>query len=224
MFFSFSDDNGLSSRRKFHASQDELIAALHRTHRWEARSLAAHLEAPRQQAMYGVVHGGLDRALRRESAEYLSGLPFDGMAIGGSMGRLRHEMRELLEFVVPLLPANRPIHLLGIADPASIDLLADLGIDTYDSAYPTRAGRHGTVLSFARGQYHVSTATNRHRHTEPLDTGCLCYTCRNYAVSYLHHLWKANEPAVACLITMHNIYFMNEKMKRLREAIMRNEV
>jgi queuine tRNA-ribosyltransferase len=97
-------------------SRSELVASVARTHRWEARSLMAHLDDPRQQAMYGVVHGGLDRSLRAESIGYLSKLPFDGYAIGGSLGRDRHDMLELLQYLMPLLPADKPNHRACLPD------------------------------------------------------------------------------------------------------------
>ena len=97
--------------------------------------------------MYGVVHGGTDRELRAASVEYLSSLPFDGFAVGGSLGRDSAEMIDLLEFVMPLLPRAKPNHLLGIADPASVMAAAPLGVDTFDSCFPTRVARHGTLLT-----------------------------------------------------------------------------
>lgn len=131
----------------YHIAQGDLEASLERSHRWEARSLREHLADPRRQAMYGIVHGGVDLALRRRSVDYLAALPFDGFAVGGSMGRDREEMVRLLQGVMPMMPRDKPCHILGIADPATLPRLVPLGCDTFDSCYATRAGRHGTMLT-----------------------------------------------------------------------------
>ena len=99
--------------------------------------------------MYAVVHGGVDRDLRRMSVEYLSSLPFDGFAIGGSLGRDSNELIELLTFLMPLMPNDRPNHLLGVGDVPSIDGAVPLGVDTFDSTFPTRNARHGQLLTFS---------------------------------------------------------------------------
>jgi len=111
------------------------------SHRWEARSLQAHLSDVRKQAMYCVVHGGTSVDLRTLSVEYLSSLPFDGMAIGGSLGKDRDEMHDMLKWLMPLLPADKPNHLLGIADELSCRMAVPLGVDTMDSCNPTRIAR-----------------------------------------------------------------------------------
>ena len=110
-----------------HISRERLTRSVRLSHRWMARSLREHLREPRQQAMYAVIHGGTDEELRAESAEYLASLPYDGFAIGGSLGADRSEMLKLLEFLVPRLPADKPNHLLGIADPESAEAVAPLG-------------------------------------------------------------------------------------------------
>jgi len=115
-----------------------LAAAVERTHRWEGRSLLTHLADPRAQAMYGIVHGGTNERLRAYSIETLRPMPFDGYAIGGSLGRDRSEMLELLRFVMPQLPPERPSHLLGIGDEESIAAAVPFGVDTFDSCFPTR--------------------------------------------------------------------------------------
>ena len=104
----------------YHIDRDVLEKSVYMSHRWEARSLKTHLADVRQQAMYAVIHGGVDAELRRMSAEYLSSLPFDGFAIGGSLGKDTAELVELLDFLMPLLPKDRPNHLLGIGDVGSI--------------------------------------------------------------------------------------------------------
>jgi queuine tRNA-ribosyltransferase len=129
-----------------HVTPDALAESVSLSHRWMCRSLREHLRDPAGQAMYGVVHGGTDRDLRRSSVEYLSSLPFDGMAIGGSLGKDRGDMIDMLRYMTPLLPPDRPRHLLGIGDPTSVAAAVPLGIDTFDSCLPTRVARHGTAF------------------------------------------------------------------------------
>lgn len=136
---------------------DSLARSVERTHRWEARSLSAHLDDPRQQAMYGVIHGGLDRRLRASSAELLTSWPFDGFCIGGSLGRDRGDMASLLRDVSGMLPTGLPNHLLGVGDEESVRMGVALGIDTFDSSWPTRLGRHGTLLT-RQGQLRINQA------------------------------------------------------------------
>jgi len=127
----------------YHVSEQRLKESVFLSHRWMARSLRRHLQDQRQQAMYGVVHGGTDFELRKLSVEYLASLPFDGFAIGGSLGKDRKEMVELLAYLMPLVPAHKPNHVLGIADEESVLALVPHGIDTFDSCNPTRLARHG---------------------------------------------------------------------------------
>ena len=172
--------------------------------------------------MYGVLHGGVDRALRRESAEYLTALPFDGFAVGGAVGKDHHEMCEMLGALLPRLPPERPRHLLGIADEIGIPPAVALGVDTFDSCYPTRLGRHGTLLT-PQGRLRVNQAQYRDAHRPPpgleeAEEG------EAHTLAYLHHLWKANEPLVFTLLALHNIRFMADLCRRLRERILRDEV
>ncbi|MCB1110268.1 MAG: tRNA-guanine transglycosylase, partial [Chlamydiia bacterium] len=129
----------------YHIGDKELKRSLERTHIWEKRSLDAHLKNPQDQAMYAVIHGGINDALREESCHFLSRLPFDGFAIGGSMGKTKEEMVQMLSSLLPKLPPEAPNHLLGIADLPSLESCVPLGIDTFDSSYPTKAARHGTL-------------------------------------------------------------------------------
>ena len=171
-----------------------LAESLARTHRWEARSLRAHLDDPREQAMYGIVHGGTDRQLRARSIEELAALPFDGFAIGGSVGRDRSELVELLRFVVPNLPEGRPNHLLGIGDEESIAAAVRLGVDTFDSCFPTRMGRHGNLLT-RTGKLRIGQTRYRDDYG-PVDVACDGFVSTQHTRAYLHHLWKAHEPIV----------------------------
>ncbi|ETV91085.1 queuine tRNA-ribosyltransferase, variant [Aphanomyces invadans] len=208
----------------YHITPDKLETSVMRTHRWEARSLHEHLKHVNQQAMYGVVHGGIDQRLRRMSAEYISSLPFDGHAIGGSMGKDRTEMMDLLTFLRPFLPDEKPIHLLGIADEPSLHQCVPLGIDTFDSCFPTRAGRHGTLFSASRGgPLHVVRGKFA-GDKGPIDAECACPACTQHSVGYIHHLFKAKEPTAMMLATLHNLHYMVRLMTTFRQHILDNRI
>ena len=206
----------------YHIDPNYLKKSLERTHRWEKRSLMEHLKNPNNQAMYAVVHGGVDPTLRQKSAKYLSSLDFDGFAIGGSLGKTKEEMHTMLKDLMEHLPKDRPNHLLGIGDLESIDQSIPLGIDTFDSAYPTKAARHGTILT-KKGKIKLSTLTNA-LNFGPIEKDCLCPTCKRFSMAYIHHLFKAKELIAFTLTSIHNLYFMVEQMREYREMILRDEI
>ncbi len=206
----------------YHIDPKKLINSLHRTHRWEKRSLDAHLKNPQNQAIYSVIHGGINKELRKESCEFLTKLPFDGHAIGGSMGKNRAEMIEMLQFMMPLLPEDKPNHLLGIGDLESIQPIVELGIDTFDSSHPTRCARHGLLFT-TQGMVKIGHAHNK-TNFRPVDESCTCYTCQNYTRAYLHHLFKASELSAYTLATIHNLHFMVQLMAEYRRKILNNEL
>lgn len=206
----------------YHTDRRKLIRSLERTHRWEKRSLEAHQADPRQQALYAVVHGGVDKELRTRSAQYLSSLAFDGYGIGGSVGKDRAEMSEMLAHTAPQLPEDKPIHLLGIGDIPSLEVGVPLGIDTFDSSHPTKCARHGLLFT-SNGNIRLSRTAHATDFV-PVEAGCPCYTCQNYTVAYLHHLFKAHEQVYATLASIHNITFMMRLMARYREMILNDEL
>ncbi len=206
----------------YHIDPNYLKKSLDRTHRWEKRSLMEHLKNRNNQAMYAVIHGGVDCSLREKSAKYLSSLEFDGFAIGGSLGKTKEEMHIMLKELMNHLPRDRPNHLLGIGDLESIDQSIPLGIDTFDSAYPTKAARHGTILT-RKGKIKLSTLTNA-LNFGPIEKDCLCPTCKRFSMAYVHHLFKAKELIAFTLTSIHNLYFMVEQMRRYREMILRDEI
>lgn len=206
----------------YHIASDALKISLERTHRWEQRSLEEHLKNPQQQAIYGVIHGGIDLEMRKASCDFLTKLPFDGYSIGGSMGKNKEEMYQLLSYVLPLLPEEKPNHLLGIGDLASIDRSIPLGIDTFDSSYPTRAARHGVLLT-SQGGVNIAKAENSAKFS-PIEKDCVCPTCANFSLAYLHHLFKARELTSMSLATVHNLHFMVKLMRNYRNNILEGQV
>jgi len=202
---------------------ERLRESVLRSHRWMERSLRAHLADVRQQAMYGVIHGGVNRDLRRLSVEYLSSLPFDGLAIGGSLGRDSTELHALLEYIMPLIPRDRPNHLLGIADVTNVERAVSLGVDTFDSCYPTQVARHGTLFTHSRGKISFRRAEFR-ASKEPACSQCSCTLCASHSLGYLHHLDRANEPLAWSLASEHNLFYMGSLMERTRRAILNDEI
>lgn len=203
----------------YHVDKKYLVNSLARTHRWEKRSLDRHLENPNMQAMYAVVHGGIDQELRQSSCEYLGSLPFDGYAIGGSVGKNHDEMYNMLDFTVPKLPQNKPNHLLGIGDLKSIKACVQRGIDTMDSSHPTRCARHGLLFNRNYKSIRILASENKNNF-QPIDQECICYTCKNYTLAYLHHLYKAHETTGIILATVHNLHTMMNIMADLRNDIL----
>lgn len=207
----------------YHIDAKKLQESLDRTHRWEKRSLETHLVNPKQQAMYAVIHGGIHKELRKASCEFLSKLPFEGFAIGGSMGKTREQMIDMLEYTLPFIPSERPNHLLGIGDLKSIAQSIPLGIDTFDSSYPTRAARHGVLLT-QKGPLKVLNSGYGEIFLPP-EEGCACPTCAaGYSLAYISHLFKAKEATAMTLATIHNLHFMVDLMRRYRESILNDEI
>ena len=206
----------------FHVSERKLLHSFERTHRWEKRSLEEHLKHPNNQAMYAVIHGGIDPKLRQKSAEIAGDLPFDGHAIGGSMGENHQQMFDMLDGLMPHLASDRPHHLLGIGDMKSVLPFVLKGIDTMDSSYPTKCARHGVLLS-SKGMVKILNSAYQ-RLFEPIDKACSCYTCKNYTVAYLRHLFKAHELTAYSLASIHNVHFMINYMQEIRSKILNDEI
>ena len=206
----------------YHIDAQVLHESLERTHRWEKRSLDTHLENPNNQAMYAVIHGGIDEALRKKSCQYLTSLPFDGFAIGGSLGKTREQMFAMLAYVMPEIPTDKPNHLLGIGDLESFDTCIKLGVDTFDSSHPTRCARHGLLFT-STGYQKILNSANRNAF-EPIDKNCSCIVCQKYTKAYLHHLFKANEMSGYTLASIHNLHFMIQLMADYRKKILNDEI
>lgn len=206
----------------YHIGHDQLKKSLERTHRWEERSLIAHKNNPNKQAMYAVIHGGINQDLRKQSCDFLTQLPFDGFAVGGSLGKTKQEMFDLLRFTMPLLPTDKPNHLLGIGDLESLETCITFGIDTFDSSHPTRCARHGMLFTRS-GILKILNKSSR-EHFRPIDEECTCLTCQNYTLAYLHHLFKAKEMTGYTLATIHNLHFMVQLMNEYRNKILHDEL
>lgn len=204
----------------YHISPDALLDSFNRTHRWMIRSLNQHLKNPKDQAMYAVVHGGVNNSLREKSIKILAQHAFDGFAIGGSLGKSKDEMISMLSKLMPHIPDGFPTHLLGIGDLPSLDEAIPLGIDTFDSSYPTKAARHGTLftengpLKITKSQYKTDLS--------PPEPGCKCHTCKHFTKSYLNHLFASHEYTAHTLASIHNLHYMVRYMEKKRDQILNN--
>ncbi len=206
----------------YHVEECSLKKSLERTHRWEKRSLEEHLKKKQNQAMFGVIHGGISLELRKRSCKFLTSLDFDGFSIGGSVGKTKTEMVGMLRYTMEHLPQEKPIHLLGIGDLSSLEKCVPLGIDTFDSSYPTKAARHGLLFSKEK-EIKIEKAIYQNDFT-PIEKGCMCFTCKHYTKAYLHHLFKAKELTAYTLSSLHNLFYMVEKMKEFRRQILEDQV
>jgi queuine tRNA-ribosyltransferase len=196
--------------------------ALERTSRWAARARQAHRRTE-DQALFGIVQGGDDVALRRESAERTVELDFDGYAIGGlSVGETRERMLPALESAIAVLPADQPRYLMGVGDPVSIVEAVARGVDMFDCVLPTRLARHGTLLTDG-GRLNIKRAEFA-RSEDPIDPDCPCATCRHYPRGLLRHLSSLGESTAHNLCTIHNVTWILGLVEQLRVAIAAGEL
>jgi queuine tRNA-ribosyltransferase len=206
----------------FHVSRDYTARSTERTHRWLDRCITWHeRNAPDWQLFFGIVQGGTYEDLRRESAERVTSAAIDGVAIGGSLGRDKDEMRAVVDLTTPLLPDALPRHLLGIGDVDDLVHGVGAGIDVFDCATPTRLARHGTALVGDPGErWRLDLVKTVHAESrEPIAPGCPCVACTRHTRGYIHYLVRAKELTAVRLLTLHNLTFMAHLMRRLREAI-----
>lgn len=207
-----------------------------RTHRWAERSLhafgASEAQHDHPQALYGVVQGGAFESLRKESARTIAamtvaGRGFDGIAIGGNLGKTKEEMHRVIDWAVAELPRGKPRHLLGIGDVEDIFAAVERGCDTFDSVGPTRIARNGAVLArhddegrpLTRFRLNLKNARFA-ADPRPISKTCGCYTCLHYSRAYLRHLFKADELLARTLATVHNLHFMARLCAEIRRALL----
>jgi queuine tRNA-ribosyltransferase len=206
----------------YRADRDYTARSMERTHRWLERCLDWHRDhGPDRQAVFGIVQGGVHEDLRRESTAVVSASGVDGLAIGGTLGRDKEEMRSVLDMTLAGLPAEAPKHLLGIGEPD--DLLEGIarGIDSFDCAVPTRLGRHGMALAPRPASRFRFDLRNRREAGEhgPLVEGCPCPACARLSRGYVHYLSRAEELSGVRLITLHNLVYTEAIVSRARRAI-----
>jgi len=198
------------------STEKETADSMHLSLRWAERSRRAHEGNP--NALFGIVQGGMFERLRDESLAGLTGIGFDGYAIGGlSVGEPKRDQRRVMRHTAERLPAGAPRYLMGVGTPEDIAEAVAAGIDMFDCVLPTRNARNGWL--FTRfGDVKIRNARYRD-DTRPLDESCGCYTCGRFSRSYLHHLQRVNEILGARLNTLHNLHYYQTLMRELREAI-----
>jgi queuine tRNA-ribosyltransferase len=198
------------------APSEVLRSAVERTAAWAVRARQAHRREG--QALFGIVQGGIDETLRRESARRTVAVGFDGYGIGGlSVGESRGEMLPALAAATAELPASAPRYLMGVGDPVGLVEAVGLGVDMFDCVLPTRLGRHATILT-GTGRVQLRRAEFA-RDDRPLDPACSCAVCLRYSRGYLRHLFTVGEPLAARLATIHNLGWLLDLVRRMRAAI-----
>jgi queuine tRNA-ribosyltransferase len=190
--------------------------AMQRTHNWVERCLAAKTRP--DQALFGIVQGGIFPDLREESARFISALETPGIAIGGlSVGETKQEMYDILSVVNEVLPEHKPRYLMGVGAPEDLVIGVLHGVDIFDCVLPTRLARHNAALTFT-GRLNLMNARYAEDKT-PIESGCTCYTCQTFTKGYIRHLIAAKEMLSGTLISIHNIHMLQQLMSQLRRAI-----
>ncbi len=207
------------------SSKEYTSESLKRTHKWAKSCLDVHST---DQAISGIIQGGHWEDLRKKSAKYITSLNFDSYAIGGSLGKSKQDMYNIIEWVIPYLSEEKPRHLLGIGVVEDIFESVERGIDLFDCVSPTRIARSGYAhirppLGTKKNKYRLKLFSIRNSmDDQPLDPNCSCNVCKNYSRAYIYHLLKTEELFGYTLMSFHNVYFMLELMKEIREAIDEN--
>ncbi|MCR4334796.1 MAG: tRNA guanosine(34) transglycosylase Tgt [Patescibacteria group bacterium] len=205
------------------ASYEYQKEAMERTHRWALRSLEEHKRSGKQQSLFGIVQGGRFEDLRKESAKIIGSMDlarrgggFNGFGIGGSFDK--EDMNTAVGWVNSILPEDKPRHLLGIGEPSDLFGAIENGCDTFDCVAPTRIARNGQLYT-RNGKINVMNAKFT-SILEPIDKKCHCYTCKNYTLAYLSHLFRAKEILAYTLASIHNLYFIVNLVKEIRQSIL----
>ncbi|MBI3459037.1 tRNA guanosine(34) transglycosylase Tgt [Candidatus Azambacteria bacterium] len=196
------------------ASYEYLKKSLVKTHNWALDCLKAKKS---NQAIYGIIQGGFHKDLRKESAQFIGALPFDGFGIGGEFGGDKKKMADMIAWTLNYLPRLKPVHLLGIGHPDDLELIIKAGVDSFDCIIPTHYARRG-IAFVEKGQLDL-TNPKFLKDQLPIDQKCLCFTCQTYRRSYLCHLFRAKEISALKLLSSHNLYFFNDKVAKIREKI-----
>jgi len=200
------------------AGRMEVAAAVARSLDWASRCLAAHRALSDDRAVFGIVQGGRDALLRREMADALAALDFDGLALGGvAVGEEAATIRDEVESFAGMLPAGRPRYLMGVGSPRELAAAVRAGIDLFDCVLPTRNGRNGFLFT-RDGVVKIRNAAHA-RDPAPVEAGCPCAACTNHSRAYLRHLFVADEMLGPLLATEHNLVFFRRLMDDLRLAI-----
>lgn len=204
-----------------HASYEYQKEAMNRTHRWAERSLDYHKKHVKDsinpdQSIFGIVQGGRHQDLRKESAKIIGGMDFDGFGVGGSFDK--EDIYTAVGWVNDILPKGKPRHLLGIGEPADLFGGIENGVDTFDCVAPTRMARNGNLYT-RDGRINILNAQFKNDFKK-IDEECQCYACGHYTRAYLSHLFHAKEILGATLASIHNLYFIVNLVKEIRQSML----
>ena len=197
--------------------------SLERTHRWAERCLEARRDP--HQSLYGILQGGAYQDLRERAVKFMTRLPWDAIAIGGSLGETKEDFHRVLDWTTPHLPSRWPRHLLGIGEMVDIFEGVERGIDTFDCVIPTRFARTANVMVPPDFPHRTSRGTLNLRQAKyrtdygPIDPDCQCYTCKNFHRSYLHYLFAAKEILAGTLCSIHNLTALLSLTRDIRESL-----
>ncbi len=207
---------------EFHQPYDYVKKSIDRTTRWAERGLEAH-QNPDRQALFGICQGAGYKDLRLQHAKDMVSLDFPGYSIGGlSVGETKEEMNTVLDYLMPVLPTNKPRYLMGVGSPDALIDGAIRGVDMFDCVLATRIARNGTCMT-SKGRLVVKNACYARDYT-PIDPKCDCYTCKHYTRAYVRHLIKCDETFGLCLTSIHNTYFLLNLMRQVRQAIREDQL
>lgn len=200
----------------FGSSLARLSESVDRTFAWGKRCIDAHRN--KKQLLFGICQGGTDAKMRQKSAELMNSLPFDGLALGGlAFGESMHLTEKMVKIDTRVLDASKTRYLMGVGTPQEMLFSVSLGVDCFDSAFPTQVGRHGTAFS-RQGRMNISNAKFRF-DLKPLDAHCSCVVCESHSRAYLHHLFRTGEENGQKYLSLHNVAFVHEMLSLSREAI-----
>lgn len=198
------------------AKKAEVKASIKRTHQWAQRCINSHKN--KKQLLFGIAQGGIYPDLRKQSGKAINSIEFDGIALGGlCIGEPKPRMYKAISAQLPTLSKEKPKYLMGVGSPQDILEAVEHGTDIFDSVYPTRNARRGSLLT-SKGQIKITNLGHR-KSKDPIEEGCGCYTCKNHTKAYLSYLIKEKEILGLRLATMHNLYFLNKFMHRVRQEI-----
>lgn len=201
------------------AKKEEIKASIKRTHNWAERCIKAHNN--KKQLLFGIAQGGIFPDLRKLSGKAINTLNFDGIALGGlCIGETKQQMFKAIDAQMPFLDKDKPKYLMGVGSPQDILEAVEKGVDVFDSVYPTRNARRGSLFT-KNGQ--IKITNNKYRNdNNPIEENCNCYTCKNYSKAYLSHLIREQEHLGLRLATIHNLHFLSTLMQKIREEIKDN--
>jgi queuine tRNA-ribosyltransferase len=215
----------------YHVDKAYTQRSMEMSHRWALRSHKRFEETTKgNQALYGIIQGGIYNDLRQASAEFVNSTPFFGNAVGGCLGAGKDQMDDVVALTMSFLNPERPVHLLGIGMIRDIFANVVSGIDTFDCVHPTRLARHGGAIvphtiaqQYGSKREHINLLNAQFTHDDtPIDPTCTCRTCAQFSKGYIHHLFKANELLGTQALSVHNVHTMNRLMVDVREGIAHN--